>query len=97
VWSLFDRVSRRLVRRGLRQGLLEGSSIWLAVAALAWLFRLLTSAERPQIVRQDLAVGESIVVTHRPPPPTRRQLRRARRRERRAGGGRGSEGLGARS
>ncbi len=93
--SLIDRLSRRLVRRGLRQGLLDGSSIWLAVAALAWLLRLLASAERPKVVREDLALGESIVVTHLPPAPTRRHQRRAERRGQRDGRRRAGDRSGA--
>ncbi len=77
--GLLDTISRRVMRRGLRQGLLEGSSIWLIAGALAWLFRLLTRAEEPKVVREDVALGESIIVTHVSPPPTKRQQRKALR------------------
>jgi hypothetical protein len=79
VLQLVDRLSRRIMRRGLRQGMLEGSSLWLVVGMLAWLFRLLTTAEQPKVVREEIALGESIVVTHLPAPPTRRARRRAER------------------
>lgn len=69
------------MRRGLRQGLLEGSALWLVAGALAWLFRLLASAERPKVVREDIALGESIVVAHVPAAPTRREVRKASRSE----------------
>lgn len=82
VVQVLDRLARRVMRRGLRQGLLEGSSLWLVVGMLAWLFRLLTTAEQPKVVREDIALGESIVVTHLPAPPTRRARRRTERTER---------------
>ncbi len=85
--TLLDRVARRVMRRGLRQGLLEGSSLWLVAGMLAWLFRLLTTAESPKVVREEIALGESIVVTHCAAPPTRRALRHAARE-----GARGSDG-----
>jgi hypothetical protein len=62
--GLLDGVARRLLRRGLRQGLLEGSTTWLVVAAIAWLARLLLRPEAPRIVREELAVGETLTVTH---------------------------------
>lgn len=80
MFALLDRISRRIVRRGLRQGLLEGSSLWLVAGAVAWLFRLLTTPESPRVVRERIAVGESIVVTHLPAPPSARVARRAARR-----------------
>lgn len=72
-----DVLTRRLVRKGLRQGLMEGSSLWLVVGALAWLFRLLTRREQPLVMREELRLGESIVVTHRAAPERRRGTRRA--------------------
>ena len=78
--AFVDRLSRRIVRRGIRQGLLEGSTLWLVAGVLAWLFRLLTTRESPRVVRERIAVGESIVVTHLPAPPGARQSRRAERR-----------------
>jgi hypothetical protein len=83
VLALLDRVSRRVMRRGLRQGLLEGSALWLVAGALAWLFRLLTTPEAPKVVREQIALGESLLVTHLPAPPTRRAERRDRRQQRR--------------
>ncbi len=79
---VLDPLTRRLLRRGLREGLFEGSSIWLAIGAVAAVVRLLTRPEQPKVVREDLQVGETIVVTHQPGPaqPTRRERRRAARR-----------------
>lgn len=74
--SYVDAVARRLVRRGLRAGLLEGNRTWLAVAAIAAVVRLLWRAEAPEVLREDLRVGETIIVHHRPAPPTKRQARR---------------------
>jgi len=79
--KLIDPLVRRLFRRGIRQGLAEGSAIWLAVAVAAGVIRLLTRPEEPRVIREELAPGETIVVTHRPGPssPTRRERRQAGR------------------
>ena len=77
MFGLIDSVARRLVRRGLRQGLLEGNAMWLVVAASAWLVRLLMRPDKEQIVRERLRVGETITVVHRPAPS--RAKRRTRR------------------
>jgi len=90
VFGLVDSLARRLVRRGLRQGLLGGSTAWVAIGAAAWLARLMLRPEEPKVVRQDLRFGESIVVTHVAAPPTKRQRRRAARRGRPAGAPAGS-------
>jgi hypothetical protein len=75
---LFDRVTRDLIRRAIRLGLLEGSRIWLVIGAVVLVVRLLGRTEAPRISTERLSVGESLVVTHVPAPPTRRQARRAR-------------------
>jgi len=68
MFGLIDSVARRLVRRGLRQGVLEGSAMWLVIAALAWLVRLLLRPDKEQVIRERLRVGETITVVHRPAP-----------------------------
>lgn len=75
---LFDRLTRDLIRRAIRRGLLEGSWIWLVIGAVVLVARLLGRAEVPRISTERLQVGESLLVTHVPAPPTRRQRRRAR-------------------
>jgi hypothetical protein len=86
VFGLVDSLARRLVRRGLRDGLIGGSTVWAVVGAAAWLARLLLRREEPLVVREDLKLGERIVVAHVPPPPTRAELRRARRQRRKVRG-----------
>jgi hypothetical protein len=71
VFSLLDTLARRLMRRGLRQGLIEGSGAWIAIGAISWLVRLLLRPQAPRVVREDLRLGESIVVRHVVPPARR--------------------------
>jgi hypothetical protein len=54
--------------------LIEGNIWWLCVAAAAGVVRLLFKAEAPKVQREQLALGETITVTHRPPEmkPSRR-------------------------
>ena len=78
--GLVDSLARRLVRRGIRRGLAEGSTLWVAIGALAWLVRLLARPDAPKVARERLRLGETIVVTHAPAPPSRRARRRAARR-----------------
>jgi hypothetical protein len=77
--GLVDSLARRLVRRSLRRGLLEGSSVWLVVGAVAWLVRLLVRPEAEKVVREDLRLGETIMVSHLA-PPERVRGRKARER-----------------
>jgi len=80
MFGLIDSVARRLVRRGLRQGVLEGNALWLVIAAVAWLVRLLLRPDKEQVIRERLRVGESITVVHQPAPGrTTRRSRRSRR------------------
>lgn len=77
--ALLHRLSRRLLRQGIRRGLFEGSELWIAIGAVALLVRVLTKPWQPPVAGERLRVGESIVVTHLPPPPGRRAARRAAR------------------
>lgn len=81
MYSFLDRWTRRLVRRGLRAGLIEGSNIWLSIAAVAWLVRFLARRQAPQVSVEKLRLGESLVVSHVPPPPATRRARRKAQRE----------------
>lgn len=72
-----DRFARRLVRDGLRRGVFEGNDLWLALGALALLYRVLSKKDPPLRATERLALGESIVVAHVAAPPTKRQVRRA--------------------
>jgi hypothetical protein len=84
VLGLVDSLVRRVVRKGVRRGLAEGNLTWLALSAGAWLLRMLLRPEPAEVTREELRVGETIVVRHLPPPPTRRQRKRAARRALRA-------------
>lgn len=80
-----DRLLRNLVRRGVRQGLLGGSTGWLVFGAAAFLLRLARRPGRASVYRHKLRVGERLEIVHLPAPATRRQRRRA---EARAAGAR---------
>ncbi len=58
---------KRLVRNGLRRGLLGGSRPWLVVGAGAFALRLVVRALRksPELVfSEKLRVGEQLVISH---------------------------------
>lgn len=82
--SWFERLTAALVRRGVREGLLGGSGPWLAIGAVAWLARFLARRPERRVVVEELALGQSIVVTSVPPPPSGRRRRKLNRQERRA-------------
>lgn len=63
---MLDRALRRFVRTGLRRGLLEGSTAWLALGVTAGVVALGRRAarRRPEVVwRGVLEQGQSVVVT----------------------------------
>jgi hypothetical protein len=64
VTSLLHSLARRLIRRGLRRGLVEGSAAWVVIGAAAWVVHLVTRPEEPRVAREDLRLGESVLVTH---------------------------------
>ena len=78
IFRLLQPLVRSALRRAFRQGVLEGSVLWLAAGAGALLVRLLFRPEEPRVQRERLRVGETLVVTHRGPPE--RVPRRERRR-----------------
>ena len=73
--SLLDRLTRTLVRNGLRRGL-AGDGKWLAIGAVAWLVRFLMKKREPKTVTETLARGERIVVSNLGPPPRHRAARK---------------------
>jgi len=63
-------VLRALARAGVRRGLLGGSRAWtvLGGAAVALrLWRRLTARDEKVVFRQELAPGESLLVSSQPP------------------------------
>jgi hypothetical protein len=62
----------RLVRHGLRRGILDGSRPWLVVGLVVWLARLarrLASPEPETVWSGSLRPGETLVVSNSPPEP----------------------------
>lgn len=80
----FERLTAALVRRGVRQGVLGGNGTWLAIGAVAWLARFLARRPERRVVVEELALGETIVVTNVAPPPTGRRRRKLEATARRA-------------
>jgi hypothetical protein len=65
--AVFERAVRYGLRRGLRSGLIDGSRVWLAVGAAAVGVRVLQRLTRPpaaDTVREELAPGQALVITH---------------------------------
>jgi hypothetical protein len=61
---------RLAMRRGWRQGVLNGERVWLAVGAVALLLRMFQRAaarEESVVYREVLQPGERLVITHEPP------------------------------
>lgn len=77
--GLVDSLARRVARRGVRRGLAEGNVAFVALGAALFGLRWLLRPEQAAVTREDLRVGETLVVRHLPPPPTRRRRRRAER------------------
>ena len=64
--SLVHSAAHRLMRRGLRRGLVEGSVAWIVIGAAAGVVRYVTRPEPPLVARENLRLGESVLVTHVP-------------------------------
>jgi hypothetical protein len=84
VRSLFERLARNLVRRGIRDGLLGGNGIWLALGAAAWLVRWLSRTPAQRVVTEVIRVGETITITSVPAPAYGRQARKLTTADRKA-------------
>lgn len=68
--SRLDRVLKAATRRGTREGLGEGSRLWLVVgaaAALVRLFRWMAGPGKPTVVTEELRPGEALVIRHLEP------------------------------
>ncbi len=81
---LLERAARDLVRRGIRDGLLGGNGIWLALGAVAWLLRWLSRTPTQHVVRETIRVGETITITSQPAPPFGRKARKLAKTEKEA-------------
>jgi hypothetical protein len=69
--GLVDRAVSAGLRKGLRQGLIEGSRVWLGVGAVALAWRIVQRAAgpgKPIVVSETLAPGETLVIKHLSPP-----------------------------
>ncbi len=75
-----DRYLRKILMRGLTDGILAGDGLWLAVGVGAWVLRLLLTKPDPPVVVEQLRQGESIVVTNLGPTPRGRAAKKAARR-----------------
>jgi hypothetical protein len=71
-----QRLSKRLLRQGLRRGLVEGNDLWLVIGAVALLTRVLTKPYQPNVVVERLKAGEGLEVRHIPNPRRGRSARR---------------------
>ena len=80
--GLIERWLKTLIRRGIREGLLAGNGMWVAVGALAWLVRFLRQKPGETLIVERIRPGETLTITSVPPPPTGRQLRKLPRPER---------------
>ncbi len=74
--SILDSLLHRLIRNGLRRGLLEGSVAWIVIGAAAVVVRYVARPESPLVAREKLRLGESVLVAHVPAPEERRPRRR---------------------
>lgn len=63
---MFERAVRAGLRHGFRKGLVGGSQAWLALGAVALGVRLVQRFGRPEpeIVREELRPGETLVIAH---------------------------------
>jgi hypothetical protein len=80
--GLIERLTRNLVRRGIRDGLLGGNGMWLALGAGAWLVRFLMHKQSGRVITETIALGETITVTSVPAPPVGRKARKLAKAER---------------
>lgn len=83
MFGFLDAAAMRAMRRFV-QRTIGGDPRYALLAVAALLVHLALRPEKPKIAREELALGEALVVRHLPPPPTRRQRRKQARAHRRA-------------
>lgn len=82
MFGLLDAAARKALRHFGQRALQDRRYLVLAGAAL--LAHLALRPEKPNVAREELRLGETLLVRHLPPPPTRRAHRRAARAARKA-------------
>jgi hypothetical protein len=67
---MFARVVGGAWRRAVRRGVWRGSNFWLAVGTASFCLRLLRrfTRARPEIAREELLPGQTLVISHLPKP-----------------------------
>ncbi|MDA8295660.1 MAG: hypothetical protein M0004_03550 [Actinomycetota bacterium] len=83
MFGFLDAAAMRAMRRFV-QRTIGGDPRYAVLALAAVLVHLALRPEKPKTAREQLALGETLVVRHLPPPPTRRQRRKQARTEARA-------------
>ncbi len=61
-----DRALGAAVSKGLFDGLIGGSDLWLAGGAVAFLARRWRRGRKPRLLSEVLQPGESLLITHIP-------------------------------
>ena len=62
--TLAKALFRRLVRTGVKRGLIDGNRLWLYVGGLSWVLRMLLKQKRPIVRRESLEPGETLVISN---------------------------------
>ena len=62
--ALAKTLFRRLVRTGVRRGLVDGNRMWLYIGGISWIVRMLVKPRRPIIRRESLEPGETLVISN---------------------------------
>lgn len=78
MFGFLDAAALRAMRRFV-QRTIGGDPRYAVLAVTALLLHLALRPEKPRVAREELALGEALVVRHLPPAPTRRQRRKQAR------------------
>ena len=62
--TLAKAMFRRLVRTGVKRGLIDGNRLWLYIGGLSWIARALFKPKRPIVRKETLEPGETLVITN---------------------------------